>query len=154
MFEKYGEFDSCRELNAAAEGLKVEGDKQSLISLALENGIDKEDAEDYLLGYMKELTTPLSAALGRLKAQKKASKIPDGAREVIYGMAEAMCSGDETLQELVMRKGARVDTVWSHMEDLAKKNKSGNMGVACGTDADLRRMLISALKEGADHEEG
>lgn len=154
MFEKYGEFDSCRDLNAAAEGLKNEGDTDALISLALENGIDREDAEDYSLGYMKELASPLTAALGRLKVEKAASRIPDPAKDVIYGMAEAMCTGDNTVQTLVMYKGARVDAVWAHMEDIARKNKSGSMGVVCGTDADLRRMLLSALKEGADHEKG
>lgn len=47
MFDKFGEFDSAEELNKAAEGLKEEGDKESLIELAKENGIDPEDAEDY-----------------------------------------------------------------------------------------------------------
>lgn len=43
MFDKFGEFDSAEELNKAAEGLKEEGDKESLIELAKENGIDPED---------------------------------------------------------------------------------------------------------------
>ena len=50
MFEKFGEMGSYEEVNLAAEGLKKEGDKESLYALAEENGVDKEDAEDYLLG--------------------------------------------------------------------------------------------------------
>lgn len=48
MFERFGEFDSAEELNLTAEGLKTEGDMESLLILAEENGIDKEDAEDYM----------------------------------------------------------------------------------------------------------
>ena len=50
MFEKFGEFDSAEELNMCAEGLRNEGDEESLIALAEENGIDGEDAEDFMTG--------------------------------------------------------------------------------------------------------
>ena len=46
MFDKFGEFDSVEELNKAAAGLKTEGDEESLIALAEENGLTREDAED------------------------------------------------------------------------------------------------------------
>lgn len=70
MFDNFGEFDSVEELNLAAAGLKEEGDKESLISLAVENGIDREDAADYLDGCTDELATPLMAALGKLEVEK------------------------------------------------------------------------------------
>ena len=71
MFDKFGEFDSAEELNRAAAAQKAEGDEEALISLALENGIDKEDAEDYMDGAIDELATPLSAALGKLKLEQE-----------------------------------------------------------------------------------
>ena len=71
MFDRFGEFDSVEELNAAAAGLKAEGDRESLLILAKENGIDKEDAEDYMDGCVEELATPLMAALGKLEVEKK-----------------------------------------------------------------------------------
>lgn len=46
MFDKFGSL-TYEELNKTAEGLKMEGDIESLILLAEENGLDKEDAEDY-----------------------------------------------------------------------------------------------------------
>ena len=46
MFDKFGEFDSVEELNRAAAGQKEQGDLEALISLAIENGLDKEDAEE------------------------------------------------------------------------------------------------------------
>lgn len=69
MFEKFGEFDTVEELNAAAEGLKQEGDTESLIALAEENGLDKEDAQDYIDGCTQELANELMAAWGKLNVE-------------------------------------------------------------------------------------
>ena len=70
MFDKFGEFDSAEELNKAAEGLKAEGDIESLKDLAIENGLDEMDAEDYANGDMPQLATVLTAALGKLAIEK------------------------------------------------------------------------------------
>ena len=48
MFDKFGEFNSVEELNEAAAGFVQEGDFESLYALARENGIEKEDVDDYL----------------------------------------------------------------------------------------------------------
>lgn len=69
MFDKFGEFNSAEELNMAAAGQKEQGDLEALIALAIENGLDKEDAEDYMNGTMDELATPLTAALGKIKVE-------------------------------------------------------------------------------------
>ena len=74
MFDKFGEFDSVEELNMSAEGLKREGDTASLIELAVENGIDKEDAQDYIDGCVDKLATPLMAAMGKLKVESEELK--------------------------------------------------------------------------------
>ena len=71
MFDKFGEFDSAEELNKAAEGLRNEGDRESLIELAKENGIDPEDAEDYFSGEMEKLAGNRLAAVARLKVEKE-----------------------------------------------------------------------------------
>ena len=151
MFDKFGEFNGLEELNRAAAGLKEEGDRAGLLALAEENGIEREDAVDYWNGDAKSFATGNTAALGRIHVLKKESKIPKEASTVIYGMAETMCVGDEAVQRQIMKKGARLDTIWKHMEDLARKNKQGSCGVACGTDADLRRMILSALEEGVQN---
>lgn len=69
MFDKFGEFNSVAELNLAAAGQKEQGDLEALIALAVENGLDKEDAEDYMDGMVDELATPLTAALGKIKVE-------------------------------------------------------------------------------------
>ena len=69
MWDKFGEFDSAEELNRAAAAQKAEGDREALIMLAEENGIDRDDAEDYLDGVVDELVTPLMAAVGKLQIE-------------------------------------------------------------------------------------
>lgn len=71
MFEIYGEFDSAEELNNAAEKLKKDMNAEELKELCKENGIDIEDAEDYLDGTTGELATPLMAAVGKLKIESR-----------------------------------------------------------------------------------
>ena len=93
MFEKFGEFDSAKEINECAAGLKEEGDKESLFVLAEENGIDKGDADDYVKGLMPELVTVLGAALGKIEVESKALKI-DGVLKDWAGIVLQQCMND------------------------------------------------------------
>lgn len=68
MYEVFGKFETIEALNATAEGLKNEGDRAGLYKLAAENGIEKEDAEDYMDG-MDTFATDTMAALGRIKVE-------------------------------------------------------------------------------------
>lgn len=69
MFDKFGEFDSVEELNRAAAAQLAEGDTEAIVAIALENGLDKEDAEDYIDGIVDMLATPTMAAAGKLKLE-------------------------------------------------------------------------------------
>ena len=69
MFDRFGEFDSSEELNRKAEELRAAGAMDDLYALAQENGIDKEDAEDYANACVRELTTPFMAAVGKLEVE-------------------------------------------------------------------------------------
>ena len=78
MFERFGEFDSYEEINRAAEGLKAEGDLESLKVLAEENGLDPEDAEDYMNGNLYGLfCNEIQAALGKIKMESAELKPKD-----------------------------------------------------------------------------
>ena len=46
MFDKFGEFDSAEEINRAAAAQLKEGDLDAVKTIAEENGLDPEDAED------------------------------------------------------------------------------------------------------------
>ena len=63
MFDRFGEFDSAQEMNEAAAAQLEEGDTEAVIAIAKENGIDKEDAEDFIDGVVPELANPLIKAL-------------------------------------------------------------------------------------------
>ena len=69
MEHKFGIFNTVEELNRAAAAQKAEGDEEALIALALENGLDEEDARDYLEGEAETLCTPYMAALGKLELE-------------------------------------------------------------------------------------
>ena len=104
LFERFGEFDSVEELNATAEGLKAEGDMESLISLAEENGLDKDDAEDYMDDVVPELANRLLAAVGKLKVEKKELK----PCEIMVDWIDYIgvcCAGSEEMSIAVRKKG-------------------------------------------------
>lgn len=143
---QFGEFNNYQELNQAAAGLKAEGDTESLYKLAAENGIDKEDVEDYLDDCMTEFTTVFSCAFGELKAQENedieskqslAEKMP---LRVIITMLRGMCT-NEQVAIAVKSKGKRVTEILKAMRAEAEKHKSGNMGSSCGTDRELCEII-------------
>lgn len=145
MFEKFGEFDTLEELNAAAEGQKEQGDREALLELAKENGIDIEDAEDYMDGCTDKLASLPAAAYGRIKIEKAESEKSDNFIEVmimnvIITMLEGMCT-EPLMMTAVIRKGKRISAIMLAIKEEASKHKNGNMGVACGTDRELCEII-------------
>lgn len=125
MFEKFGEFDSVEELNLAAAGLLKEGDTKSLLALAEENGIDKEDANDYIAGELKELTNVIDAAIGKLKVEKQKAN-PYESIIADYLMAN---SSEEMLARAIRKKGKSVKKALASMTEQARRVKVGNMAI-------------------------
>lgn len=145
MFDKFGEFNSVEELNKAAEGLKAEGDTKSLLELAKENGIDKEDCEDYINDLTDALATPAMAAMGRLEVERREIlKDKDVNRKMIrmtiWQFVSAMAAEPE-MQAAIMKKGKRIEGIYKALEDGARKHKSGNCGVSHGTDRELQEII-------------
>lgn len=145
MFDKFGEFDSVEELNEAAAGFVQEGDFESLYALARENGIEKEDVDDYLDDVTDELATLPMAVQGRLDIEEKEDvkdKMEKAAMSVIMLVLRGMCDSEE-MQKAVLKKGKRAKNILREMRNEASKNKTGNMAVACGTDRQLRAIIKS-----------
>lgn len=150
MFEKFGEFNSVEELNAAAAGFLKEGDEESVFALAQENGLEREDAEDYVDGIVPELATRKEAALGRLAIQREhiVKNNKDMAERMAYGvmlsMLQTMCT-EEKLAAAVMQKGKTVEDIYKAMREEAGKHASGTgqnrYAVSCGTDQELRDII-------------
>lgn len=102
MEHKFGVFNTVEELNRAAAAQKAEGDTEALLALAAENGIGKEDAEDYLDDTVDELATPAMAALGKLELEGKELALKtqlEDWREYIV----SLCMEDEELCRGVFR---------------------------------------------------
>ena len=104
MFEKFGEFDSYEEINRSAAAQKAEGDEEALIALAEENGIDKEDAEDYMDGCMDELCTVTTAALGKIAIEKKELEIAGVLQDWVEELEE-LCMESPGMAAAVRKKG-------------------------------------------------
>ena len=109
MYETFGEFDSVEELNATAEGLKAEGDLESLKILAKENGLDEMDAEDYMDDVLPELANRLLAAVGKLSVEEKELK-PCEIMEDWINYIRVCCSESEEMQKAVRRKGKSLES--------------------------------------------
>ena len=122
MFDKFGEFDSVKELNKAAEGLMKEGDESSLVELALENGLDKEDAEDYFDGMVEELATVKMAALGKIKIERNELK-PVDIMEDWAGYIETCIGESEEMAVAVRRKEKRLKECIAELLKWSFKNQ-------------------------------
>lgn len=104
MFDVFGEFDSAEELNLAAEGLKNEGDKESLYKLAKENGIESGFVDMYLSGGMPELCDVATAAIGKIEVEAAELK----PKELLLDWVDYIktsCFDNEELAKAVRKKG-------------------------------------------------
>lgn len=108
MFEKFGEFDSWEEINRAAAAQLEEGDTDAIYVIAEENGLDREDAEDYIDGVMPELANPLMAAHGKLKIEKEDMKL-EGMFLDWQELIAQMCAEDPDFCLAVRRKGKSLE---------------------------------------------
>ena len=147
LFDKFGEFDSYKELNEAAAGQLEQGDIEALKELAAENGIDEYDVEDYVDGVISELTTVFSAAAGRLDVQTKeiqeiSNVVERSAYTLVMTFTRELCNRED-IANAVMKKGKRVKKIFDEMKSEAGKHKTGTIGMSCGTDEQLRRIIRS-----------
>lgn len=104
LYEKFGEFDSAEEINAAAFGQKAEGDTDAIFVIAQENGLDREDAQDFIDGVTPELCTPIMAALGKLKVEA-AELEPQEIMEDWLSYIRIQCAEHPETAEAVRKKG-------------------------------------------------
>lgn len=122
MFEKFGEFDSVEELNQKAAELKAEGKEEELKDLAVENGLEEEDAEDYLDECTQELATDLQAALGKLRMEERdlqiAGVLKDWKTEIVD-----LCTENREMRRAVRKKDKSLCECMARMVKFAFENK-------------------------------
>ena len=124
MERKFGIFNTVEELNRAAAAQKAEGDLEALISLAVENGLDKEDAEDYMDDCADCLCTPYMAAIGKLNMEavelKLESQLKDW-KDYIIQIAENY-EGDDLSNAIFSPDKHLVDVMAEGLK-MASKNR-------------------------------
>lgn len=123
MYEKFGEFDSCEEINRSAAAQLAEGDIEAIFALAQENGLDKEDAQDYIDGYIPELTTPAMAAMGKLDTESADLKI-EGVLADWVAELKLLCMNEEEFAIAVRKKGKYLMEYIALTADLGYKRRA------------------------------
>lgn len=106
MFEIFGEMDTAEEINAKAEGLRNKGDRENLLKLAAENGIDAEAARMYFDGALEAFCDVATAAIGKIEAEAAGiNPIPAELMSDWVEYIKASCFEDGELARAVRRKG-------------------------------------------------
>lgn len=159
MFDKFGEFDSAAEINRAADAQKKEGDTEAVKILAKENGIDPEDAQDYLGGTVTELCTPLTAAIGKIEIEAESLGL-FGILESWKEMLIDEAIKNPELQERIRKKGKHLkDALAAVLREESKGRKAipkeiataakvpANTQVSTMTAKDQKSTLIRYYKE-------
>ena len=127
MFDKFGEFDSCEEINELAENLLNEGDVESLREVAKENGIVTDIVEMYVQGDLVDLCDPLTAAIGKIEVECEELK----PKEIMQDWVEYLkcqCMDNEKLAQQVRKKdkslkgciGALLSWSFKNQQDIDK----------------------------------
>lgn len=121
MFDKFGEFNSAEEINEAVAAQLAEGDTDAIYAIAEENGIDKEDVEDYIDGLVPELVNPLMAAFGKLKVEAAELK-PYEIMEDWLSYIMIRCQEDADMAAAVRKKGKSLKGCIAEMLTWSIKN--------------------------------
>lgn len=104
MFDKFGEFNSYKEINELAENLFNEGDYDSIRAVAKENGIPQDYVEMYVQGDIQELCDKLTAAMGKIETEAASLK-PKEIMEDWVEYLKGQCMENEVLAHQVRKKG-------------------------------------------------
>ncbi|MBE7725894.1 MAG: hypothetical protein E7244_16205 [Enterocloster citroniae] len=122
MFDRFGEFDSADEMNRAAAAQRKEGDMDAILAIAEENGIDREDAEDFIAGDVAAFVTPLMAAYGKLEIES-AELHPYEIMEDWLQYIRIRCAEDPGMATAVRRRGKSLKGCMAALLTWSMKNQ-------------------------------
>lgn len=122
MFDKFGEFDSADEMNRAAAAQRKEGDNEAILAIAEENGIDREDAMDFIDGCVAAFVTPLMASYGKLDIEAKELK-PYEIMEDWLQYIKLRCAEEPEMAVAVRRKGKSLKGCIAALLEWSMKNQ-------------------------------
>lgn len=122
MFDRFGEFDSAEEINRAAAAQYKEGDEEAIYTIAKENGIDKDDAEDFMDGLLPELVNIRTAAIGKLQVEAEDLELKGIVSDWKDLLVEE-CMECEELSIAVRKKGKSLKCCIAELIRFAFENK-------------------------------
>ena len=104
MFDRFGEFDSAKEINETAVNLRREGDIESLKVLAKENGIDEEILDVFIAGEILYLCDDMAAAIGKIEVEEKSVDCAEIMQDWVEYI-KVRCFEAQEMRIAVRRKG-------------------------------------------------
>ena len=123
MFDKFGEMDSVEELNELAANLLKEGDTDSIIVMAKENGIPEDYAQMFIEGaFPCMVDSAFTAAMGKLDVETKdlqAAGLIEDWVEYIRGV----CMENMRMAENVRKKGKSLKGCLAELLKYSFKNR-------------------------------
>lgn len=150
MEKKFGIFETVEELNRAAAAQKAEGDLEALIGLAEENGLEKEDAEEYMDSDDPDdfLCNATMAAIAKLKLEEQdlhlESQMKDWKDFIVQMLTEYpiehIDDGRDTLANAVFNPDKKLLDVLAAGMKLSSKNR---------IKVDMRIIKAAGLPESA-----
>ena len=160
LYEKFGEMDSAEEINELAMNLHEEGDNDSIIALAEENGIPKDYADFVIQGEFPYLCDHSTAAIGKIEVETKDLK-PSGIMVDWVEYIKAVCMEDGKMAENVRRKGKSLKGcigqllkyAFDHQEEVDKDIikaagvNAGKVTFGMPGQAECRKIIRSYYKE-------
>ncbi len=104
MFDRFGEFDSAEQINELAVNLRKEGDADSILELARENGISEEIGGEFIAGNLLYLCDGMMAAIGKIDMEARDMKPVEIMADWVEYI-KAKCFEDENMARAVRKKG-------------------------------------------------
>lgn len=115
MYEVYGNFDSCEEINMCALGLRSAGQIEKIEKLAGENGIPEFYVEEFISGRSDELTDWMNAAVSKLEIEAAGHKDKYVPVQPVVDYLKSLCI-EEQFARRVRRRTKSVKDCVEHVE--------------------------------------
>lgn len=100
MFDTFGNMNTFEEINMVATNLRKEGDKENVLVLAKENGIDEEVAQMFADGDLLFLCDATTAAIGKIEIEAAELKPVEIMSDWVEYL-KARCFEDEAMARAV-----------------------------------------------------
>lgn len=122
LFKEFGNFDSAEEINRKAAELLETDDTDAIRRLAEENGIDQEEAEDYIGGAEITICTDMMAAIGKLNVEEKELEIGGVLRDWTTYIRD-LCIEEKAMVIAVRKKDRSLAECMARLIRFAFENK-------------------------------